>query len=335
MRKWLFLLIALLVLAVPIAASATTVNRSPDATFPHSSELNKPEYWGENCVKYERGFDGSVGHLPSGYSLLVLKAGQNNFVWYNPPAGDYGTPDFKDISHSIVCRGEYYEPCSDTTGWIFSERVFVREKPNGDKVYSDVYLQYDAQDESLVCNRRAQIVIEPYRVCSQQTGWVFHHETEEQKPNGTIVKKYVYFKYDLIDGETICDTMVAVERIPYTACEGETIYGPWSDWVVSGEEQTRVREVLDAITEEVCGYETEKTCAIIDKVFYWDDGWCKMRQREGPIGGQTRPFIPMIYRYCGCGYEWGEWTGYWVNNCQSQYDFWNELPEFCGAQSCE
>lgn len=229
MKKVLFGILILLVagLVGTAVAYAGTVNRSPDATFPHSSELNKVDYWGENCTKYEEGFDGSVGHMPAGYSLLVLKAGTENFVWFNPPAGDYGTPSFQDISHSIVCRGEVYEPCSETTDWIEQARIFIRELPNGDKIFSIPFLKFDAHDETLVCSRRAQIVFERYKVCTQQTDWIFFSTTTETKPNGTVVTKHVYFKYDFYDQETVCDTRVAVERIPYEACSTVT------DWQFS------------------------------------------------------------------------------------------------------
>jgi hypothetical protein len=80
-----------------------------------------------------------------------------------------------------------------------------------------------------------------------------------------------------------------------------------------------------------------KPC-VREKVFYWSDGWCSIRQRGGPIGGQTRPFLPMQNLYCGCDYAHDEgWEGFYaVSDCKGEgeeYTFWNELPQFCGI-SC-
>lgn len=68
-------------------------------------------------------------------------------------------------------------------------------------------------------------LIETYKTCDQTTEWVLVGTSEETKPNGVVVKKYSYEKYDARDQETVCDTMVAVERIPYEACSTVT------DWV--------------------------------------------------------------------------------------------------------
>ena len=48
----------------------------------------------------------------------------------------------------------------------------------------------------------------------------------------------------------------------------------------------------------------------LPKVFYWDDGWCVIRQTGGPIGGQERPFIPMQLLFCGYATETG-WEGFY------------------------
>jgi hypothetical protein len=84
---------------------------------------------------------------------------------------------------------------------------------------------------------------------------------------------------------------------------------------------------------------TPKPCKR-ETVFYWSDGWCKIRQRGGPIMGQTRPFLPDQNAYCGCDYAHEEgWEGlYAVSDCDGggeEYTFWNELPQYCGYQSCE
>ncbi len=49
------------------------------------------------------------------YALLVVKAGTGNLVTYQPTAGTvYLTPEGKDISHWIVCKGEFPPPTSTT-----------------------------------------------------------------------------------------------------------------------------------------------------------------------------------------------------------------------------
>jgi hypothetical protein len=194
MNKWSKALLVLgvaVLLLIPSIAMATTINRSPDATFPHSSALNHPSYWGENCRKYESGFYGDYAYLPSGYTLLVLKSAQSHFVWYNPPGGFYGTPTEQDISHSIACRGEeVYEPCSETITAVdrqFSPwSAWQHDDPNQQFVRTRTVTiskqTLDARNTELVCDESnrsfEQTQTKPYeneqcgRCSNVFVGWV-------------------------------------------------------------------------------------------------------------------------------------------------------------------
>jgi len=124
---------AFLMLPMALAAPASAdvaVDRTPDKQVEQSQGApeNNPEFWvGENgstqCWKHEGGnpIDGGshgevladdksvwqMGTPPTGvvFSLLVLKSGTMNDVFYDPtPGGLYGTVSGQDVSHVIVCK---------------------------------------------------------------------------------------------------------------------------------------------------------------------------------------------------------------------------------------
>ena len=280
----------ILLAVVALATYANSVNRSPDATFPHSPELNHTDYWGENCRKYESGFDGDVGHMPAGYTLLVLKAGRSHFVWYNPAAGDYGTPTYQDISHSIVCRGEVDPPgewcgrCSNVfDGWV-------------------TWFDPDGGCDDNWYNQRTEYPGDPrcYEECSKTTGWILVDEKEVTKPNGNVILKYFYEKYDKYNSEAVCDTMVAIDRIPYEVCSGETftVYGDWSEWFYKDgkEHRTRTVTVYDAVREEICNQyvETDSRCKDLFRMWLlWD-----ANGRECYIISGTHPSVERQQTLC-------------------------------------
>jgi len=109
------------------------------------------------------------------------------------------------------------------------------------------------------------------------------------------------------------------------------------EWLIK--EELEVATFEDKILGTIDIFEPEECYeCIAETVFYWTDGYCEIRQRGGPIGGQERPFIPMQDLYCGCGYGHDEgWEGLYANSCTGpeEYKFWNELPKFCGATPCE
>lgn len=133
-------------------------------------------------------------------------------------------------------------------------------------------------------------------------------------------------------------------------CEGwEVIYLPDEErnegtLVASGKwSQKDVLEAASVYIEQleitVDVFEPKRCYECVPKtVFYWTDGLCMIRQREGPIGGQTRPFRPMQNLYCGCDYAHDDgWEGIFANSCTGpeEYKYWNELPQFCGQQCPE
>lgn len=130
-------------------------------------------------------------------------------------------------------------------------------------------------------------------------------------------------------------------------CDGwEVVYISGEVRVVVDSGKWKDKGTLEAVSVEIPQMKITvdvlepRDCYECDKksLFYWTDGWCMIRQREGPIGGQTRPFIPMIYGYCGCDYEWGEWEGVWIRVCEgketAEYEYWDELPQGCGWRNC-
>ena len=217
-------------------------------------------------------------------TAVCVKASTNIYNWTGIATAHFSwnIGGQYDVSHySYYMIDDEYEPCDETTGFQqVGDPILVATWPNGTKVYSVVYINYDARDQETVCGRRAQIVIVPPEAdkCIHTTGWV-------------DIGGGVYVKYDLFDQEVVCDR------------------------------------------------KKDKPC-VKEEVFYWSDGFCMIRQRGGPIGGQQRPFMPMQDTYCGCGYAHEEgWDGFYaVSDCKGEgeeYTYWNELPLFCGAQSCE
>ena len=174
-----------------------------------------------------------------------------------------------------------------------------------------------------------------YEPCDETTP-IYGEWSDWYYEDEMLIRSRTVTYVDAYDSEIVCGRDIEYEHEEYASCEGDYIAGPWGEWVADGTKQTRSRELFDPISEEICGYETETKCNPIYDVFYWDDGNCSIRQRGGPIMGQTRPFHYDQNAYCGCGYAHDEgWEGFWVNNCQSEYKFWNELPKYCGFQSCE
>ena len=308
-------IVMLALVLVTVAFADPIINRTPDATYPHSSDLNHPEYWGENCQKYEEGFDGDVATMPPGYSLLVLKAGQSNFVWFNPADGLYGTPSFQDISHSIVCRGDIpipHPPYSKT--FTYADCFGVRE----------VTKFYEWKETKRGGYYRV------VKVTSKQL-----HKWSDPLSLETFGEfkepSYCQLLYLNNDCEGF-ELFVSIFGHDVTLMKGE--------WKIKDELEMATYEgkyldfTVDIFEPEEC-YECKR-----ESVFYWSDGFCMIRQRGGPIGGQQRPFMPMQDMYCGCGYAHEEgWEGFYAeSDCKGageEYTYWNELALFCGAQSCE
>ena len=117
MRKfWKVVMVTVALLLVAVTtASAVSVNRSPDATLPHSPELNQADYWGDQCTKVEWDGEADAGFFSFPHTLIVIKSGQWNFVWYNTVSGWYGTPTFQGVSHFIYCDGEVPTPTPTPT----------------------------------------------------------------------------------------------------------------------------------------------------------------------------------------------------------------------------
>lgn len=187
MKKLGTLLVVLMIsLMIVGTAYAVFVNRTPDATIPHSPELNQASYWGDNCFKNEGPFidpDPSVITLGSPHSVVVLKSATNNFVWFDTVPGKYGTPTEQDVSHLIYCNAEVYEPCSVTVpgekefgdwyeitdqiwnDWIVDGNTRSR---TGRQAFAREWTQnfYDAENPELVCSveegiqRRGQLLRE-------------------------------------------------------------------------------------------------------------------------------------------------------------------------------
>jgi len=135
----------------------------------------------------------------------------------------------------------------------------------------------------------------PYETCDETTDWVLVNTEEVTKPNGNVVIKYFYEKYDERDQEAVCDSMVAVDRIPYDVCAigGETyeVAGPWSEWVYKDgkEHRSRTITVYDAVRDEICTTytETESRCKDLFRMWLlWDE-----MGRECYIISETHPSV--------------------------------------------
>ncbi len=143
---------------------------------------------------------------------------------------------FSDETTITEREERQYTPClGETTGFQFSETVFVRTKLDGTDIFSDVYLNYDALDGS-VCGRRAQIRIVPPEVCEVTTDWVAQEPTSRRLPNGDIMISTLFLKFDFTNSETVCRRRVELIREEYEYCS-ETIdaspppsYTAWSEW---------------------------------------------------------------------------------------------------------
>jgi hypothetical protein len=133
-----------LVFAIAGTASAVTVYAVVTGHAAHSDENNKPETWGEDCVKVNAG-EGGLGIddktfvLEHDYSLVVVKAGGNNLgdnantlFGDSPSAGETvwadsnGNGEFdegdKNISHIIFCDESDTETSSTTTDTFTSSQ---------------------------------------------------------------------------------------------------------------------------------------------------------------------------------------------------------------------
>lgn len=170
-RFSVFLAVLLVSLMLAGTAYAVTVNRTPDATIPHSPELNQASYWGESCYKVEAPLvdpDPSVATLGSPHSVVVLKSATNNFVWFDAAPGLYGTPTEQDVSHLIYCNAEVYEPCSITVAgekelgewyeasepvlgeWVYDGDTRCRTTGQGlIQEWSQTF--YDAENPEMIC----------------------------------------------------------------------------------------------------------------------------------------------------------------------------------------
>jgi hypothetical protein len=317
----------------------------------------------------EVNFSGPSKTLTSDHDLLVLKAGAGedaNAYWFDVKAGEtYSHPSGKAISHIIICDFEDdYETCDQTTDWIAQEPT-QRTLPNGDTIISTVFLKLDAVDQETVCQRRVLLEREEYEVCSQVGAWVpFGEPTERTMPNGDVIISQVYVQFDAIDGETVCNRRVGLEREPYVPqpdlvvnvdCVGfEVIYipddrfergevifaGKWGPKDVietahfPGDEQLDL-EAFDIVEPEEC-YE----CVPNRKIWVW-----KIFNPDGTVAGLLRdlgydgtydaPGLHMQRGYFGCDFYPGDVHGYYVDDCQPEYDYWQELPLFCGFSACE
>jgi hypothetical protein len=326
MKKILFAILVV-VLAGLIGVSiawADSVNRTPDATFPHSSELNKPEYWGDNCTKYESGFDGDVGTMPSGYSLLVLKAGTQNFVWYNPTAGDYGTPNFKDISHSIVCRGETPEP-------TVQYKKQYRVNCNGVKMQKLRRVCVDGNCGSWHVVQRWHYIHRWTNPLELETWRRFNEPERCYTPGGSDI---------VLDVDCIGFEVIYIPDSNFPE-QGEVIFaGKWGPKDVietahfPGDEELGL-EPFDIVEPEEC-YECVPDRQIwVWKIFNQDGTVAGLLRDLGYDGTYDAPGLHMQRGYFGCDFYPGDVHGYYVDDCQPEYDHWQELPLFCGFSSCE
>ncbi len=135
---------AALLLAVVLFLAAIVLLAMPAhaaTPLPTGSAANQPSTWvtylhdaydtEAQCFKHEGTGDTAHGTATkkavtlapygqdwfgNGYALLVVKAGTDNNVTYQPTAGvPYATPEGKDISHWIVCKGQFPETPPTTT----------------------------------------------------------------------------------------------------------------------------------------------------------------------------------------------------------------------------
>ena len=145
MKKFLVPISALLVVILLLVgivgltfANGVYVNRTPTAILGHSSDYNHANFW-ENvyasgeladfCIPIS-GWDGDVYYLSdNNVSLLILKSATNNFVWYNPNIGYYGTPTEQDISHGFICFYEQEETETPTPTNTFTPTPTETEVP--------------------------------------------------------------------------------------------------------------------------------------------------------------------------------------------------------------
>jgi hypothetical protein len=86
--------------------------REPDAVFENTPESNQPDYWGDDCIKIDEA-GGRSWVADADYDLVVLKAGQFDYVWYDVAAGDELLIP-QDISHYVLC-GRVVPTTSTTT----------------------------------------------------------------------------------------------------------------------------------------------------------------------------------------------------------------------------
>jgi LPXTG-motif cell wall-anchored protein len=75
---------------------------SGSAQLPNSSESNKPSHWGTGCWKVEPA-SGLSWTADADYSVVVLKAGTVDYVYYDVEKGDVLTVGQNAISHFIFC----------------------------------------------------------------------------------------------------------------------------------------------------------------------------------------------------------------------------------------
>jgi hypothetical protein len=75
---------------------------SGSAQLPNSSDSNKPSYWGTGCWKVEPA-SGLSWTADADYSVVVLKAGSVDYVYYDVEKGDVLTVGQNAISHFIFC----------------------------------------------------------------------------------------------------------------------------------------------------------------------------------------------------------------------------------------
>jgi hypothetical protein len=352
-------------------AIASTENRTPDATIPQNSLLNEASYWGEGCIKYDDDVweprATNIGYMPAGYSLLVLKAGQFNFVWYNPAEGNYGTPTLQNISHSIVCRGEVHEPeiTYDTWHTVDCEGVYY---------YGSVSVDGEVTVEPFLLNFYAwtkpyELEITPAYTGAFNVGYdamrfSFSRVPEPERclqhePEFFQVSDCEGWRIVMWDGEqrTIVDSgtwqdfttnesffhekyelRVIEPQDCFTVCE-ETYVSEWTPFEGDGKDKTSFREYRDIYTNEVCNTEYREKCISDKVVHFWTDGWCMFRDRTYPENASwmVNPPVFMQMAYCGCDYTpFGEWGIVEVNECDGDgYKYWSELTPYCGFTNCE
>lgn len=119
-------------ISLTLAAAGFVALAAPAAAQPTGPEANQTSTWVTDlaadgitaeCYKHEgtgvtehgTATDKTVTLAPFGsdwfgtdYALLIVKAGTGNLVTVRPTAGtEYLTPEGKDVSHWIVCKGDF------------------------------------------------------------------------------------------------------------------------------------------------------------------------------------------------------------------------------------